>query len=296
MLANRPPPDRVGGGRLCSCAPIPAVRLERIDNLGDVRVADYRDLKQGDLLRRRGLFMTEGHLNVRCLIERSRFRTRSVLVTPKIFETLRDVLETLEADSPVYLAPQGVLNGVVGFDLHRGCLAVGECHELDSVEQLVPGGRAASLLVVLEALTNHDNTGGVFRNAMAFGADAALLCPRCSDPLYRKAIRVSMGASLCLPFARFDSWPAGLAELRAAGYSVVALHPRDESLELGELVASARVPARAALLLGTEGAGISREALAFADVQVRIAMAPGFDSLNVATASGIALYQLARRR
>ena len=272
------------------------MRLERIDDLGDPRVAEYRNLKGGDLLRRRGLFMTEGRLNVQCLIERSRFRARSVLVTPKVFEGLRGVLEKLGADSPVYLAPQGVLNGVVGFDLHRGCLAVGECGELGSLEQVLPAGRVPSLLVVLEALTNHDNTGGVFRNAMAFGADAALLCPRCTDPLYRKAIRVSMGASLCLPFTRFESWPAGLAELRAAGYSVVALHPRPEAVELSELVETAQVPERAALLLGTEGAGISREALAFADLRVRIGMVPGFDSLNVATASGIALYQLARRR
>lgn len=262
--------------------------------MSDPRVADYRDLKDRDLLRRRGLFMTEGHRNVRCLIERSRFRTSSVLVTPKVFEAMRDVLGGLEFDCPVYVAPQGVLNGVVGFDLHRGCLAVGESCPSEAPEQVVPGGRRPSLVVVLEALTNHDSTGGVFRNAMAFGADAALLCPRCSDPLYRKAIRVSMGASLCLPFARFDAWPAGLAQLRAAGYCVVALHPRGDSLELAALAASPQRPERVALVLGTEGAGLSREALALADLRVRIGMAPGFDSLNVATASGIALYHLAR--
>jgi len=272
------------------------VWLESIDDLSDPRVADYRSLKDGDRLRRRGLFMTEGRLNVQCLIERSRFGVRSVLVTPGILEALRPVFEKLAATSPVYVAAQEILNGVVGFDLHRGCLAVGECDERVSPEQVVPRGRAPSLLVALEALTNHDNTGGVFRNAMAFGADAVLLCPRCSDPLYRKAIRVSMGASLCVPFARFRSWPAGLAELRAAGYAVVALHPRAEAVELGELAELARVPERAVLLLGTEGAGISPEALELADLQVRVAMVPGVDSLNVATASGIALYQLARTR
>jgi tRNA G18 (ribose-2'-O)-methylase SpoU len=272
------------------------VRLEYIDDLSDPRVADYRSLKDGDRLRRRGLFMTEGRLNVQCLIERSRFRVRSVLVTPGILEALGSVFEKLAASSPVYVAAQGILNGVVGFDLHRGCLAVGECDEPVFPEQVMPRGRAPSLLVALEALTNHDNTGGVFRNAMAFGADAVLLCPRCSDPLYRKAIRVSMGASLCVPFARFRSWPAGLAELRSVGYAVVALHPRAEAVELGELAESARMPERVVLLLGTEGAGISREALELADLQVRVAMVPGVDSLNVATASGIALYQLARAR
>jgi tRNA G18 (ribose-2'-O)-methylase SpoU len=139
----------------------------------------------------------------------------------------------------------------------------------------------------LEQITSPDNVGGLFRNALAFGARGVLLCPRTCDPLYRKAIRVSMGASLLVPFARCSEWPAPLKLLREAGYRVVALHPGEDASPIATATAASE---RLVLLLGTEGGGLSESALAQADERVRIPMAPGVDSLNVATASGIALH------
>jgi tRNA G18 (ribose-2'-O)-methylase SpoU len=270
------------------------VRVLRVESLDDPRIADFRNVRDPELRDRRGLFLAEGRLGVCRLIEDSRFPTRSVLVTPTALEGIRSSLERLDEGTPVYLAEQATLKAVVGYNMHRGCLAVGERGDDADFGELVLSGRERSLLVVLEQLSNPDNVGGVFRNALAFGADAVLLCPRCSDPLYRKAIRVSMGATLRLPFARARVWPGPLEWLRRAGYCLVALHPREPALELGDPDAAARLPGRVALLLGSEAEGLSAEALAAADLRARIAMAPGVDSLNVATASGIAMHQLRR--
>jgi len=147
-------------------------------------------------------------------------------------------------------------------------------------------------LVVLERMSNPDNVGGVFRNALAFGAGAVFLSPGTADPLYRKAIRVSAGAVVALPFARLTDWPRGLGRLREAGYTLLALTPRAEAGPIGALGDGNPGPARVALLLGTEGRGLSSEALAMADLHVRIPMAPEMDSLNVATAGAIALHWL----
>jgi len=196
----------------------------------------------------------------------------------------------LDGATPIYQAPSQVLRELAGFHLHRGCLALGRRPDDSALEDLLVRATredGSSLVVVLEGLTNHDNVGGVFRNAMALGADAVVLCPRCCDPLYRKAIRTSLGGALCVPFARMTEWPAGLARLRAAGYSLVALDPSGASIAR---VARQGLPRRAALVLGTEGAGLSPEALDLADLRLKIEMAAGVDSLNVATASGIALH------
>ena len=204
-----------------------------------------------------------------------------------------DALENLSDEASVYLASQPLLNGVVGYNLHRGCIAAGLRGEPAGFESLVAPSQEPSLLVSLEHLTNPDNVGAVFRNALAFGADGALLCPHTSDPLYRKAIRVSMGATLQLPFARFEQWPAGLEKLRAADYRVIALHP-GAAREIRELdLAALGVPARLVLVVGTEGLGLARETRALAHEEARIAMAPGMDSLNVATAAAIALHHFA---
>jgi len=153
----------------------------------------------------------------------------------------------------------------------------------------------ASLAVALEEVSNADNVGGVFRNALAFGAGALLLSPGCCDPLYRKAIRTSMAATLRVPFARVERWPGGLEAVRAAGFALVALTPAADARDIGAFTADPGRPARIALVVGTEGAGLSAAAEAMADARVRIPMAPGVDSLNLATATGIALYRIGER-
>lgn len=264
--------------------------VERVQTLDDPRVAVYRNVKDADLRAGDGLFVVEGRLNVRRLVESPRFRTRSVFLTPTALGGLRDALAGLGEAAPVYVASQDVLNHVVGYHLHRGCLAAGERRPAPEAEDLLAPPGAPSTVVVLEQLTNPDNVGSIFRNAQAFGADAVLLCPRCCDPLYRKALRVSMGATLSVPFARFVAWPEGIGRLRAAGYTVVALDPDPDATPL----ARAPRPERVALVVGTEGPGLSPAARAGADLRVRIAMAPGVDSLNAGTATGIALHHWAR--
>jgi tRNA G18 (ribose-2'-O)-methylase SpoU len=258
---------------------------ERVRDVDDPRLADYRELRDGERRRREGTFVVESRQVVRRLLA-SRFRTRSVLATEAAAEDLRDVL----ADGlPVYVAPEAVLQGVVGFKFHRGCVAIGE----RGADVALDGVLEARLLVVLEGVNNPDNVGGVFRNAMAFGAGGVLLSPGCSDPLYRKAIRVSMGGTLVVPFAHAAPWPDALARLGERGFTIVALAP-DGDVPIGQLGATRFLPERVALLLGAEGDGVSAAARAAADVVVSIPMAGPHHSLNVATASGIALHGLAR--
>jgi len=259
-----------------------------IERLDDPRVDDYRDIKDGDLRHRRGLFVVEGRGTLRCLVERSPFRPRSVLLDETTRLALADVVARLDPAVPVYCGPRDVLAAVTGYPIHRGCLAVVERPPETGPGALVAGlPDGPSRVVVLEGLSNHDNVGGLFRNALAFGADAAVLCPRCCDPFYRKAIRTSLGATLCVPFARAGRWPDDLEALRARGYALVALDPAGET-RLGD--PGATLPARAAFVVGTEGAGIAPETRVLADLRVRIEMAPGMDSVNVATAAAIALH------
>jgi tRNA G18 (ribose-2'-O)-methylase SpoU len=267
------------------------VRLEPVADLDDPRLAPYRDLRDATARERRGLFVAESRGVVRRLLAASRFHPRSVLLTASALASLRDVLEAADGDLPVYLVPLATLRAVVGFDFHRGCLALGERgRELEMDEVLV--ATEARCVLVLERVANPDNVGGVFRNALAFGAAGVLLSPGCGDPLSRKAIRVSIGASLSTPFASLRDWPGDLRRLRSAGFTVIALTPDARATDLGTLVESRRPPPRLALLLGTEGEGLSAGAVAEADAAVRIPMAGGVDSLNVATASGIALHRL----
>lgn len=263
-----------------------------IESADDPRIADYRDVRDRDLLRDRALFMVEGRANLRRLIADSPHRPRSLLLSTSAQRALADCVERLDPAIPVYVASREVLGAVAGFDVHRGCLAACERPPARSPAALLaPPGRP-SRVVVLEGLSDPDNVGAVFRNAMAFGADAVLLCPRCCDPLYRKAIRVSMGAALCVPTARFAAWPEGLEALRAAGYRLVALDPAPGAGLLGDPVWTARLGDRVALLLGSEGSGLSEPARRAADLPLRIDMVPGFDSLNVATAAALALHHL----
>jgi tRNA G18 (ribose-2'-O)-methylase SpoU len=180
---------------------------------------------------------------------------------------------------------------LTGMDIHRGCLALVERPRLATVDEIVD--RAATI-IVLEAVANPDNVGGIFRNAAAFGVDAVLLSPPCSDPLYRKAIRTSMAATLHVPFARVTPWPSGLQTLRDRGFEIAALTPREPSRTLDDYAAGPAA-GRLALLVGAEGAGLSSEAEQMADVRIRIPVSTHVDSLNVTVATGIALARLGAR-
>jgi tRNA G18 (ribose-2'-O)-methylase SpoU len=266
------------------------VAVERVTDARDPRLADYRDLREADH-RRRGLFVVEGQLGVRRLLQQRRFTTRSVLATEGMLDGLGDLLGA-PGGPRIMLASQQLIGQIVGFKFHRGCLAVGERGSATSAEALIaPAG--ARLVLVLDCVADPENVGAIFRNALAFGADAVLLSPGCGDPLARKALRASGGGALRVPFATVERWPEGLAPVGSAGYEVVALTP-DGTVELTELGRSRAASGRLALLLGSEGGGLSSPARAFAALSVRIAMAPGVDSLNVATACGIALHHLAR--
>ncbi len=192
---------------------------------------------------------------------------------------------------PVFLVGQGTIEALTGFNIHRGCLAIGERPARAQVADLLFRLPAARRLVVLERVANADNMGGIFRNAGAFGADAVVLGPGCCDPLYRKAIRVSMGAALRVPFRDAGDWGADLERLRASGFTVAALVAGEGASDIARYASAFPAGDRLALMAGSEGAGLTSEALAHADVALRIPMAPGVDSLNVATAVGIALHR-----
>jgi tRNA G18 (ribose-2'-O)-methylase SpoU len=263
--------------------------LVRIEDPDDPRVAPFRNVPDPDLLREQGLFIAEGRLVVRTLLTRSPLTPRSVLVTPAALEPFADLVPSYP-DLPWLVVPQALMNQVVGFNIHRGCLAAGERPPRGSLDALV--AEAPRRLVVLEHVTNADNVGGIFRCAAAFGAAGIVLGPRCCDPLYRKAIRTSIGASLVVPYAVADDWPAALERLRSAGYRIAALTPGTEAASLGEVAGELAAQDRLAILAGSEGTGLTVEALTHADVRVRIPIVPAIDSLNVTVAVGIALHRV----
>ena len=266
--------------------------IEPIENPDDPRLDDYRNVRDPEWIRRRDIFLAEGRRVVERLLTSSRFQVRSLMVTRPALDFLRGVVGS--RDVTVYVVERSVLEQVAGARFHQGCVAVGELPvERSPEEVLAPLGGRARRLLVLERVADPDNIGGLFRNARAFGVDAVVLGPGCTHPLYRKAVRTSMGATLDLPFARAGSWPKALASLRAAGFVLIALTPRSEALDIASLGTTRPVPGRVALLLGGEGYGLSEEALAESDLRVRIPMAPGVDSLNVTSAAGIALHRLA---
>jgi len=256
-----------------------------IDDPGDPRLADYRQVRERDLVGRQGGFIAEGVVVLEKLIGAGRHPLSSVLVAEKRLERLAPLLAGLSADVPIYAASQAVMDAVVGFPIHRGVLAAGVRAKPD-LEALLAALPERALVVGLVGIANHDNMGGLFRNAAAFGANAVLLDDGCCDPLYRKAIRVSVGAALTVPFARAGAAGDLTGRLATAGFTVLALSPRGEH-ELAAL----KPAGRTAVLFGAEGPGLPPDLLARVRT-VRIAMAGGFDSLNVATASGIVLHQL----
>lgn len=262
--------------------------VSSISDPSDPRLDDYCNVPDAELLRARGIFVAEGRLVVRRLLTASRFAARSVLVTDVAYRSLEDLL----ADSalPVFVVPPALLEDITGFNIHRGCLAIGLRDTAADWRTLVAN---AARVVLLERVGNADNVGAVFRNAAAFGAGAILLDSATTDPLYRKAIRTSMGAALTVPFARVDPWPDGVRALRDRGVAVIGL-ATDASLTIAE--AARQLQGRGiAVLAGHEGEGLTAQALGCCDILARIPMTGAVDSLNVATAVGIALYELDRR-
>jgi tRNA G18 (ribose-2'-O)-methylase SpoU len=272
----------------------------RVDSLDDPRVAIYRSLADPAALTAAGVFVAEGRLVVRRLIASTRFVTRSVLVTGAAHAAMRDVLAA-SPGVPIYVVDQDLMNGIAGFNIHRGCLAIGERPAPRTIEDLAAGrsspvaGRASldamRRVVVLEGVNNPDNVGGIFRSAAAFGTEAIVLGPSCGDPLYRKAVRTSMAATLTVPFVDAGEWPAALQMLRAHGLRVLALTPREDAPPID---AFPRDLARVAVLVGAEGEGLSEAALNAADARVRIPMrCDRADSLNATVAASIALFHFA---
>lgn len=242
----------------------------------DPRVADYMGLRtRGE--RADPYFIAESPHVVRTVVNAG-CSVRSVLLTPSVAATMADVVDSVRA--PVYLAPREVLETVVGFDLHRGALASVERWELPPVAPLLDGARR---IAVLERVNDHENLGVLFRNAAAFGVDAVVLDAQCADPLYRRSVRVSIGHVCTVPWTRY----ASLDDVRAAGFTLVALTPAVDAVPIGEV----EWPVRCALMLGAEGPGLSGAALAAADLRARIPMRAGVDSLNVATAAAIAFHR-----
>ncbi len=282
----------------CGANALAVPRFEPLTSVDDPRFEPYRDLRDRDARAphqhggHEGAFIAEGEVVLRVLAERAPARVRSVLLLEKRRATLEDALARLGPDVPVYLAPERVMSEVVGFPIHRGILALGARGPEVSAEALLAGLAAAprSLVVGVCGVTNHDNVGGIFRNAAAFGASAVLLDGASCDPLYRKAIRVSVGAALAVPFARGGTEQALVTALEHAGYTVFALTPRGAE----DVATLTSAPPRAALVLGAEGEGLAEGTIARAR-GLRIGMAPGWDSLNVAVASGVALHRLSHR-
>ena len=268
--------------------------VERITCLDDPRLSDYATIREPELLRSHGVFIAESREVVRLLVTGHRFAVRSVLVTETALVALADVWSNLDSRTPIFVAPRPIIESVVGYNVHRGCLAAGERPADMELARLWEDARGLVLLPVLEGVSNPDNVGGIFRNALAFGCPGVVLGPGCADPLYRKAIRVSVGATLRLPFVVSESWPRTLAELAGAGFTLVALTPERKATRLDAVSAGSLPTHRVALLMGSEGDGLSHETLDTVRRHVRIEIATGVDSLNVATTSGIALHSFKR--
>ncbi|VXC32873.1 TrmH family RNA methyltransferase [Sphingomonas sp. 8AM] len=264
--------------------------LIEIDDPDDPRIEHYRDVRERDLVGRAGLFVAEGKVVVEKLIGSPLHRPLSLLIASKRVDGLHALLACVPADVPVFVAAQNVLDAIAGFAMHRGILAIGRRVEAPDADALLSGLHDAADVLVLSGIANHDNMGGIFRNAAAFGVAAVLLDSDCCDPLYRKAIRVSVGATLLVPTVRLGREDDLLALLDRHAFAAVSLSPAGTTLLAHWLPAR-----RNAMLLGAEGPGLSR-ALIERTQSLRIAMAGDFDSLNVATTSGIVLHHIAMQK
>lgn len=264
------------------------MQIIRIDDLSDARLADYANLT--DVALRRvsepagGLYIAES-AKVLARALAAGHEPRSVLLQEQWLPDIEPLLAGF--DVPVFVGAASVLEQLTGYNLHRGALAAMHRPALLPVADVL---RDARRVVVLEDIVDHTNVGAIFRSVAGLGADAVLITPRCADPLYRRSVRVSMGTVLQVPWTRLADWPLGAEQLRASGFHIAALALSDSAVSLDDFAASA--PERVALVLGTEGDGLSRAALDASDTVVTIPMMHGVDSLNVASASAVALYAL----
>jgi tRNA G18 (ribose-2'-O)-methylase SpoU len=267
------------------------VHIVRIDSLDDPGLRDYLDLTDVALRRLSepagGLYIAESSKVIGRAI-RAGHRPRSMLTLEKWLPEIEPLIAKF--DIPVYVGESSLLEELTGFNLHRGALASMQRPELASVADTVAG---ATRIVVLEDIVDHTNVGAIFRSVAGLGAGAVLITPRCADPLYRRSVRVSMGTVLQVPWTRLPEWPEGATVLKDLGFTLAALALSPDAVDLQDFAASA--PEKVALILGTEGDGLSRAALAAADTTVTIPMMHGVDSLNVASASAVALYALTAR-
>lgn len=255
-----------------------------IQHSSDDRLAPYRDIRERDLVGRQGHFIAEGEVVLNVLARSGRFAIRSCLIAENRIEALKPLLDTLSDDCPVYAASRFVIQNVAGFDIHRGVLALGEKPPEPDIETLLASLPRRAAVVVAVGIANHDNMGGIFRNAAAFGADAVLIDRCCCDPLYRKAIRVSVGGVFRTPFLRVEDDVTDT--LAAHGFEQIALTP-----SASEALHQYRRSERVAFYLGAEGPGLPKCVLQRCR-PLAIPMHAGFDSLNVATTSGIVLHHL----
>ena len=260
--------------------------IARTTSAGDPRLAPYRLVAKPDELLREGLFVAEGRLVLPELLA-SPYTTVSVLVSEAALEGLQPLLSS-HPRLDVLVAPADLISEAGGHDFHRGCLALGRRDAPPA-----PAFDSGRPIVVLDRVSNPDNVGVIFRTALGFGAAGVILGPGCADPLYRKAIRTSMGATLRVPWHIATGWPEELRHVRDRGYALIALTPRADAAVLRNVIA--RITSPIALLLGSEGYGLPDEILAIADYTARIPIASGVDSLNVATAASIALYEAGLR-
>jgi len=294
--------DAAGAAGRAAVAEFAALRVAQAE---DPRLAGYRLVAQPSALRRAGCFVAEGRLVVERLLAEPRYALESLLVSESALAALAPALRERGRAPPIFVGPAALFEPLTGHDFHRGCLALVRRPAALTWRELALRSR---VLVVLEAVANPDNIGGVFRNAAAFGVDGVLLDPASADPLYRKAIRTSLAATLRVPFARFGAdepatsaeapaghWPECLSELAARGFELIALTPSAGAREIDAFAAAPDRAERFALLFGTEGNGLSERALSLCRHRLRIAIRPEVDSLNLAVACGIALQRLLAR-
>ena len=264
------------------------MHVTRITDLDHEALADYTRLTDVALRRvsepEGGLYIAESTKVIERAL-RAGHVPRSVLMTDRWLPDVEPLVA--DHDGEIFVGDAALLETLTGYHLHRGALAAMHRPELPSVASVLQGARR---VVVLEDVVDHTNVGAIFRAVAGLGADAVLITPRCADPLYRRSVRVSMGTVLQVPWTRLPEWPSGTALLREAGFEVAALALSDVAVTLDAYAAAP--PDRVALLLGTEGDGLSRAALQAADTVVTIPMLHGVDSLNVAAASAVALWAL----
>ena len=267
---------------------IDEARVIRSSQASEPLLADYTDLTDVQLRSKRepaeGLFIAESSKIVTRALAAG-YSARSFLLRPNWLADLAPQLAS--SDAPIILGTPAELENIVGFHLHRGALAAMERKPQPTLETILDRART---VVVLEDIVDHTNVGAIFRSAAALGADAVLISPRCADPLYRRSIRVSMGTVFSVPWARIEPWPGGIDLLREHGFTTAALALRDDAMSVREFARAGH--RKTALVMGTEGAGLSRRTIESADARVIIPMSHGIDSLNVAAAAAVAVFAL----